>query len=126
MPCSSEVKKFVTGFYTHAASQCVGLDVRILLSNVGNTADLQLTEHILHKKYCVSFTDCDDEAVIDLLGYYIKSNFPQGNDGSSEVKVLNEVPFEERDELNVQAPEDAGLSQRFDARGEFIPFLTGI
>ena len=77
VPCSNAVKKFVNGFYAHAASQCGGLDVRILLSNISNKSDLQLKQHGLKKKYLVSLLDCCSDQDVNVLLEYVKKNFPQ-------------------------------------------------
>ena len=90
MPCSSEVKQFVNGFYTYAASLCAGLDVRILLSNISNTSDLELKQHALNRKYHVSLLDCVSEQDVNVLLNYIKQIFPQENNDVSIVKVLQE------------------------------------
>lgn len=91
MPCSHEVKKFVNGFYTHAAAHCSGLDVRVLLSNISNVTDLKLGQHQLHRKYAVSLFDCPAEEDVTTLLNYVKVNFPQESNEISTVRVLEDA-----------------------------------
>ena len=90
VPCSNAVKKFVNGFYAHAASQCGGLDVRILLSNISNKSHPQLKQHFLNKNYLVSLLDCGSDQDVNILLQYIRQNFPQNNMDISAVKILQE------------------------------------
>ena len=90
MPCSNAVKKFVNGFYAHAASQCGGLDVRILLSNISYKSHPQLKQHSLNKNYLVSLLDCGSDQDVNVLLQYVKQNFPQNNRDISAVKILQE------------------------------------
>ena len=105
VPCSSEVKRFVNGFYTHAASQCAGLDVRILLSNISNTSDIQLKQHVLNRAYHVSLLDCAVDQDVNVILDYIKQNFPQESSEISTIRILQESSQDVNETKNQDADE---------------------
>ena len=110
VPCFKEIKQFVTGFYTHAASQCSGLDVRILLSNISNAKDLLSGPQTLHRDYECVLSDCISSESETTLVDYMQQNFPR-KDSTKEV-LFKPVGNEETSDSKKPRLDESGTGQK--------------
>ena len=78
VPVTQDVKDFMMGLYSHAASVS-HKDVRVLLENITNRTDSLLQPYRLQEGYEVLFTETHQDVDRDSLLSYVKKHMPVEN-----------------------------------------------